>query len=196
VPELSAARRWPTDAASKARLDMLGLFDTGEVRVRVTEGYEWEGAYFRPEFADAPAKGRIFCDPDDVRSIVVTDHDGPSAGCSGGPATLRGYPLDTPIPLWLLRELRAQQATGKAVGSGAKRITELLAEADGITLPASASVKGPQGKRRATRIEKALRAAEQNGRGHALPADPPPLPTRDTESDDELIYEEESEGAA
>lgn len=129
--------------------------------------------------------------------IVVTDHDGPSAGCSGGPATLRGYPLDTAIPLWLLRQLRAQQGAGKGTGNGAKRITELLGEADGIALPSSPrkAANGPLGKRRATKVEKALRAAEQNGRGHALPADPPkPIATPEEITD--LMYEEESEGAA
>jgi transposase InsO family protein len=186
-----AARSWPTDAASQARLDLLGLLDTGEVRVRSTVGYEFANATFRSLRRDAPKKARLMIDPDDVRSIETVDADeaSPTYGMSGGPATIRDLPHDAPIPLALLPALLAQNGGPIGVRNGAERITDLLAQVE----PSQGRTKGTktrskkESKRDATKAEKAIRAARRNARGHAVPTSSPAATSVADESDEPLL---------
>ena len=186
-----AARSWPTDAASQARLDFLGLLDTGEVRVRTTVGYEFANATFRPERRDAPKKARLMIDPDDVRSIELVDADpaSPTFGMSGGPASLLNLPQDAPIPLALLPELLAPKSGPIGARNGAQRITDLLAEVEPPTSRGKGAKKQSkkESKRHATKAEKAIRAARRNARGHAVPTPSPVAATADDDSDDFLL---------
>jgi transposase InsO family protein len=187
-------RPWPSDPASKLKLDLLGLHDSGEVRKRTSVGYEWETLTFRPERMDAPAEARILYDPDDIRSIALVAASGPHTGSYGGEATLRGFPLDHSIPLAMVPQLKGQdEAPGLRTGS--ERMTELLAEIEGTgRRGANAASKTPKGaKKRATKLEVALRAAERNARGDAV-ARATPRPPEPTRTDIEDIVIERDEG--
>lgn len=183
VGKHGAPRQWPGDEASQLKLKLLGMLDTGQVRTRSSTGYEFDNLTYRPERTDAPRKARIYIDPDDMRSISLVHTEGQMLGCYAGDATVRDLPLDAAIPRAVVPSLLGA-ALPAGPRSGAERITDVLADAEGIRPRRSG--KARISKQLATRAEMAARAGKRNVRGTAVSSETPLLPEPE---DDELALE-------